>query len=674
MRTSLILFLLYSCFVTAQSDHRKEIRVNQDTLTRSRLLWNKVVSALEKGDFKLAEARMDTMLVWAKEDNDLKQLAYAAQAKGQMHFYRAEYDSCLYFTRLCQKYFREHDPAQALMANNAISYVHRQTGNLDSALHYLKIAESGLEKVNDSAAFVTTFNDLGMYYYKKGQMDKAVDYHIRQLTYINSSDSIKLFGSYINLTGIYQKLNDYDNAMEYAEKAISISDSPNFPSSHARALSSKANVLIQLKEYDKAIQIAKEAIEYQKKSGLTRNQLSRYTVLAQAYLRNDDLENSKAVLAKIEEPTNEKNLEFKLQYYLVAFELAIREKDKEEAKRLLAICDEITQKLGQKERSYTYKFLRAQYYELIGDSELAFKNLQEYGAAKDSVVSIQNQKIANSLKAQFETAEKEKQIALQKIELQKASNQNKLLVIGSAFLLFLAGVYFYFMRRQQRIKNDLNRTEIISLKKENKIIAMKSLLSGQEEERRRIAQDLHDNIGSLMSTIKMKVLQIQSNIEDVQKIAVVSEVDDMVNKAGNELRRISHNMTPVAMELAGLEGAIEDLEEQLNSQGILTDFKTMTLPTGFDKNKEVVIYRIIQELVQNVAKHSNANNCSLQSKLIGAKFLIEFSDDGDGFEINETDLNSGMGLKGIKNRVEFLDGNLKVSTEGGTRYTIEIPI
>ena len=647
---------------------------SEDNPSRSRLMWDKINQALMERNLTLAEARMDTMLAWSKADGDTEQFGYAAQAKGQMYFRRAEYDSSLTLVRAAKKVFETTNPQQALLSNNVLSHIHRQMGNQDSMFHYLEIARQGLKSLNDSTAYVMTYNDLGLGYYYAGVLDSSAIYFNKQINYIPPTDSLKLYGTYRNLLKVYQKLNDFDNSLIFVEKALDITNSPTFPGSHAEAMSGKASVLISMDSFAQAEKWALAAVVLNDSIGSKRNAVSRYITLASAYLKNEKPDSANLILQKIKNPEAERNLEIKTTYYFMALELAIAEGDIEKASQLISVCNELIPDLGQRDRTYLYQFLKAEYYELLGKHKKAYDELKSYIQTHDSIVSKRNQIIASNLRVKYNTAQKEKKILDQELALKEITFRNKQLMLGLGALLSFGLLFYWFFRRNAAIQAALNQSEINRLQKENKLVAMQSLLSGQEEERKRIAQDLHDSIGSLMASIKMKLLEIQKSIEDVQKINITGEVDKMINQASMEVRRISHNMTPVVMELTGLVGAIEDLEHQTKAAGIQTDFKIDALEKIEDQAKTVMIYRILQEFIQNVIKHSEANHCSLIAKIENKHLLLQLSDDGKGIPVSVWEDSVGLGFKNIRSRVEFLEGTIHMESYNGTQFNLSIPL
>jgi len=206
------------------------------------------------------------------------------------------------------------------------------------------------------------------------------------------------------------------------------------------------------------------------------------------------------------------------------------------------------------------------------------------------------------------------------------------------------------------------------------LIAMRSILSGQEEERKRIAQDLHDNIGTLMTTIKMKYIAIQRQVKGTSDNDDAAIVDDMLDQAASEIRRISYNMTPVAMDLTGLQGAVEDLESQLNLANIKSVFSIKDLDQIQDREKQVIVFRILQELVSNACRHSRASEAKVSTSILNDVLYLSVSDNGQGMSLSEWERGEGMGVRNIQSRVQYLDGTVSMSSANGTHFEIEIPV
>ena len=184
------------------------------------------------------------------------------------------------------------------------------------------------------------------------------------------------------------------------------------------------------------------------------------------------------------------------------------------------------------------------------------------------------------------------------------------------------------------------------------------MIEGQEAERLRIAKDLHDSLGGLLSTVKAHFTTIQKEIEQLEKLNITEKTNSLIDEACIEVRRISHNMMPHALSISGLKGAIEDIATNLREEDFQVTLEIDELPE-MENTREVMIYRLIQEIISNIRKHANAKSVLIQllSHEDGLNLLME--DDGKGFDYDAAIAKGGLGLKSINSRVQFLDGNIE---------------
>ena len=226
-------------------------------------------------------------------------------------------------------------------------------------------------------------------------------------------------------------------------------------------------------------------------------------------------------------------------------------------------------------------------------------------------------------------------------------------------------------QQQESIRNQ----EIIELQQKNKLLALNSMIEGQEAERLRIAQDLHDSLGGLLSTVKAHFTTIQNEIKQLEQLNIAGTTNQLIDEACLEVRRISHNMMPHALSISGLEGTLGDMSENLKKQGYNVSLEMTQVPK-LETTKEVMVYRLVQELIANINKHANAKSILIQLLGLKNELTLIVEDDGQGFNYQEAIERGGLGLKSIESRVEFLDGTIdwdSVKNEG-TTITINIPL
>jgi signal transduction histidine kinase len=202
------------------------------------------------------------------------------------------------------------------------------------------------------------------------------------------------------------------------------------------------------------------------------------------------------------------------------------------------------------------------------------------------------------------------------------------------------------------------------------------MIEGQEAERLRIAKDLHDSLGGLLSTVKAHFTTIQNEIKQLEQFNLTSKTNNLIDEACTEVRRISHNMMPQALSISGLEGAVEDLGDQLSEQGFETTIEISKLAEGIDSTREVMIYRLLQEVTSNIRKHAQASTILIQFIGHDDNLSMIVEDNGVGFNYKEQLVKGGLGLKSINSRVQFLDGSINWDTQpgNGTIISVTIPV
>jgi signal transduction histidine kinase len=335
-----------------------------------------------------------------------------------------------------------------------------------------------------------------------------------------------------------------------------------------------------------------------------------------------------------------------------------------------------------------YKHLAACYQE-IGDFEKAFFNLEKYTTLNDSLLNARRIRIINHLLINEKYKAKEAQV----IDLQKdkliASMSNRAqriitfsLLFGSIIILF--GAYLTIRLYQQRLhtnqiisaqKEQLIQSRVTDLENSLKIETMHSMLQGQEEERERIAKDLHDSLGGLLSTIKLHFDSVQFMSKDIEENEQYQKAHQLLDEACKEVRNISNNMQPGALLKLGIVPAIKDLVNRIQGESTpeielqhYGDFKDL------DQTISLNIYRIIQELLINSVKHANAKEILVQLLEKDNELTVMVEDDGIGYRVEEVE--KGMGTGNIASRVKYLKGEISIDSEigRGTTTIIAIPV
>ena len=258
-------------------------------------------------------------------------------------------------------------------------------------------------------------------------------------------------------------------------------------------------------------------------------------------------------------------------------------------------------------------------YKNKGEFQNALSNYEKFTVARDSVINEKNIKRLTQIEMQYDfnkTQEEQERL------LQNEKRLKRNILIGLITLAVFLIVVILFLRKRIQYKNKLalqtqtlQRQKITELQQKNKLVAMNSMIEGQEAERLRIAKDLHDSLGGLLSTVKAHFTTIQNEISQLEALDLTGKTNTLIDEACIEVRRISHNMMPHALSISGLQGAIEDLGTQLQEQGYEVTVEITNLPKSLEPTKEVMLYRLVQEIISNIRKRESKTSKYFNEKV-----------------------------------------------------------
>lgn len=268
---------------------------------------------------------------------------------------------------------------------------------------------------------------------------------------------------------------------------------------------------------------------------------------------------------------------------------------------------------------------------------------------------------------------------LQQLELQKKKTLNTALIAGCILLSLIVGlVYRNFKHRHNLLKQEkiIQAQQIAEFEKEQQFIVMQSVMKGQEDERSRLARDLHDGVGSLLAGVKLSLSAMKRSVSLPGKcMPAVEQIITQLDQSIVELRRVSHNMMPESLIKYGLKEALENYCENINLSGSLkVRLQNYGMETRLEQNTEIIIYRIIQELLNNAIKHAEAKNILIQLMKSESRFELTVEDDGKGFDRNDFIHKNGSGLANIQARTAYLGGKIDIQSrlQEGTSVYFEL--
>jgi len=253
-------------------------------------------------------------------------------------------------------------------------------------------------------------------------------------------------------------------------------------------------------------------------------------------------------------------------------------------------------------------------------------------------------------------------------DVQQIDESLPLLLLGIfGMFLLAAGVVAFFLVYQQKLFKQ--KDKIRNLEKAYEEELLNSTVQAQERERKRIAIDLHDGLGSLLSTIRLYVLQFSMKKTESETKELVGETKSVVDTAIDQTREISHNLLPTTLSRFGVISAIEDFCSRLQKLQEIDVSFTYDKTYQFNEQQNLAIYRIIQELINNTLKHAQASCLTINLQTVDDLLQLDYQDDGRGFEMEETQQqSSGLGMKSIESRVRVLNGKMKIESAVGEGF------
>lgn len=332
-----------------------------------------------------------------------------------------------------------------------------------------------------------------------------------------------------------------------------------------------------------------------------------------------------------------------------------------------------------KDRAY-YSYELSKIYRKLHDFEKAYEYNEQYIQLKDSLNLLFEAEKILDIEAKYNRLENENKIKKLTIEKQATllkQKKNTLYHLLLSFALICVLIFTYFiwknLKNQKKItaQKEINHFQKLNhLKKEKEIEIMQTMINVEEAERKRVARDLHDSIGSKLSALKIIFANTQAKKEYDD-----SKINNILETSISELRQISYNLVPESLLKLGLEKALSDLCFTLRSEHVAIEFHAYEIDNSMPLTTQTNIFRIVQELLNNALKHSKATQILVSCSQNTNRFYISIEDNGVGFDVSRIEENQGLGIKNIKSRIELLKGSFDCeSNSNGTSYNIELEV
>lgn len=618
---------------------------------------------------------------FAGPDDSLKhayQVATTSEMRGNISYELAK----IYYSSnpaLSVNYARQglEDVANNMVAakvNNAnlIGVYHSLRGGYDSANYFYTLALSAAKTLQDAALINKVSSNIGDLYSYKGEHARALKYQLSVLTfYEQANDKAGITRTKINIGNTYNLMHNTAKALQYYEQVY-----PDVKNQSTRLAGNLFNSLgscyADLNQPLKAKEFFNKSLAIKRNMADTLGVITTLNNIASAANKENKKDEARALFeeAKI---------------------LAIKIGDKKEERIInhnLAIMDEESGKVNEAATMYAKAYESAMaagdvtmqrvalarlhgIYDSSKDFENAYYYLRKYEGLADTVQSINYQGEIADAETRYETQKalrSRDSLAfaerLQEGQKRRAIRDRKIAITVGGCMVAALSFIFLLVWRNEKIKN--------RNKEEQK--ANTALYEGEQKERIRIARDLHDGIGQMLAVVKMQLSMKLEGDEAIQKSRISSQ--QMVDKTIAEVRNISHNLLPEDLSF-GMVKALESLCVKLadnNDMELHLHIDDSLRAIKFSQTFSLTLYRIVQEVLGNMIKHSDATEILIRLSQMEHKMVISLKDNGKGFNTAEIPNSQGIGWKNIFARVKLLEGNVIVQSEKIVGTSIEITL
>lgn len=545
--------------------------------------------------------------------------------------------------------------------------------NFKTALTYFE--KEGIEKSISGALF-----NLGVTYGLMGDYEKSLEYLFRQMAFDEAlGDTANVADALNSIGSIYRKQGKYEEAVKKYKESIKIYTILRKKEGIAMLNSNLANLYYERGITDSAIYYAETALRLNRETHSSHGMGYDLHIIGASFSSRNELDSAVIYLEEALAIRHELNQKLELGETMLALGAVWHKQGrKDEGIALVLDALGIADSIGAFEFQTTAHRSLADLYKSNGSYNRALYHLEQYAALKDTVLTKEKLRVTSDLEARYQSAKKDARIAENALEIEAADNrvqkQRWLIQLGIAGLvaLLIVIVLLIWIFNERRKRSD---EKLANLRKEKELIALKSIMMGEEKERSRIARDLHDGLSSLLAAIKIKFNSLQQTAPELQSSEKFNAALGSLDEASGEVRRIAHNMMPEILLKYGLVEALSEFITNLNVSGSRKiEFNSFGFDERLSSTAELAIYRVIQELLNNIVRHSGATEVLVQLMRRDKELTVTVEDNGVGFDATGLNETKGMGLGNLESRVDYLNGELNIQSlpEKGTSVYIAI--
>jgi signal transduction histidine kinase len=540
-----------------------------------------------------------------------------------------------------------------------LAMAHNYSGNADSSLYYFDAAYKLFEQTGNEKELAVLRVDRSGVKVQKFRYEEALGDLYKSRDYYEQIGDKSYFPLiFLRIGSIYfYSLGDYDMAEKYFREGLEMEEQLGTDDYKGSNMGNLATVKAAKREFNQAIDYCKRSIENFRKNGNSFNTGRMLYIMGEILMEaGREKENVIGFLNEamdIAEQTDNQSLKEEVMRGRTEYYLKIKDilRAQKEAEAALALADTSSYTIMS---AYKYLFTRIAVYRQNPDEALL--QLKDYLFYLEKEQSEETANKITEMEVKYETEKKEIRIT----DLEKEKILYRWLGLAGAAVLLLAIGLLFYRHRLNVHKRRLSEQKVKQLEQEKQLVATQSVIDGETQERTRLARDLHDGLGGMLSAVKLNLKGMQKSVVlEYADVQLFDKAMGMLDDSIRELRRVAHNMMPDSLSRFGLKPAIADFCGSIP----IVKFIYFGDETRLDQKLEVMIYRTVHELVNNALKHAEATRILVQIIQEPERIALTVEDNGRGFDLAaET---KGTGLTNIRTRVASYNGSLVVDSKPG---------
>lgn len=505
----------------------------------------------------------------------------------------------------------------------------RQKDAIETALSLLHNSDSA----KDYFTSIRAQTILGWANMELGKNRESLNWSFNAVNTWNTRDtSMQIAVVFNNIAAVYNELGKNDSAEYFVRKAIVLAQKEQNLTYLTNGYYIYSDICVALGQVKKAEDLLKSGLEIRRQIGDVFYIVSDLAQLGVFYANNNQPQKGIAVVTEGISLAEENALSSKLPFLYSAL---------------------------------------AKNYKAAGDMVNYSNTLNKIILLKDSLYQRNSADALAEMQTKYDVQKKENIIIQQKYDLAKKN----VMFYGVAGLLAGTLLFGYFYLQNRRKAQQI---KMQALEMEEKKKTTKAVMQAEEEERKRIAGDLHDSVAQKMVVAKLSLEVLGNHLNNLPEkdLQIMDNISALLEESTTEVRNLSHSMMPKSFAASGLTIAVKEFLDKIQKSNFRINFSAEGNFEGISESTALMIYRIMQECVLNVLKHANASRLDVSMISDNNEIDVMIEDNGAGFDINADKVSTGIGMKNIRSRIEYLSGRLDItsSKEQGTLIAFYIPV